>query len=298
MEQKFVFATDSGCDLTADVCRERAIYPLMMRYEMDGADCVDTMRPEDLHNFFTKMGNGSVVHTSAVNVGEYLAFWPELLKQHLPIVHLTMGSGISGTYQNALLARDQFLQDHPEAELYVVDSLGASMSYGMLALAAADLRDEGKTAQEAVAWLEENRLLACPYYTTGDLSYLYRGGRVSRAGMVVAHTLNIWPILNLNPASELKVVEKCRGRKRTYARIAEIIRDEAIDPQNHTLYVCHADDREQAEIFAEQIRETAGFKDIFYSYIGTIIGAHTGPGLVSAYYYGNGRKRAAEAEKK
>ena len=160
MEQKFVFATDSGCDLTADVCRERAIYPLMMRYEMDGADCVDTMRPEDLHNFFTKMGNGSVVHTSAVNVGEYLAFWPELLKQHLPIVHLAMGSGISGTYQNALLARDQFLQDHPEAELYIVDSLGASMSYGMLALAAADLRDEGKTAQEAVAWLEENRLLA------------------------------------------------------------------------------------------------------------------------------------------
>ena len=182
MEQKFVFATDSGCDLTADVCRERAIYPLMMRYEMDGADCVDTMRPEDLHNFFTKMGNGSVVHTSAVNVGEYLAFWPELLKHHLPIVHLTMGSGISGTYQNALLARDQFLQDHPEAELYVVDSLGASMSYGMLALAAADLRDEGKTAQEAVAWLEENRLLACPYYTTGDLSYLYRGhGRCAHA---------------------------------------------------------------------------------------------------------------------
>lgn len=296
MEQKFVFATDSGCDLTAGICRDRAINTLMMRYELDGRECVDTMRPEDLHDFFSRMGQGAVVHTSAVNVGEYLAFWPELLRLGLPIVHLTMGSGISGTYQNALLAREQFLQEHPEAELYVVDSLGASMSYGMLALAAADLRDEGKTAQEVVQWLEDNRILACPYYTTGDLSYLYRGGRVSRTGMVVAHTLNIWPILNLNPAGELKAVEKCRGRKRTYSRIAEIIRSEAIDPQNHTLYICHADDRAEAERFAEEIRDVAGFRDIFYSYIGTIIGAHTGPGLVSAFYFGNGRKRAAEGK--
>ena len=136
----------------------------------------------------------------------------------------------------------------------------------------------------------ELRHRANPYYTTGDLEYLYRGGRVSRAGLVIARALNIWPILNLNDKGELKVIEKCRGRKKTYERIIEIIREDVVDPASQTLYISHADVLEEATRFAEQIKAAVGFKDIFYSTIGATIGAHTGPGLVSAFYFGHPRK--------
>lgn len=288
--RNFIVATESGCDLSYDTCQAREIYALLMKYTMDGKMHTDTMRPEDVKVFYQKMAAGASVHTSAANVSDYLDFWTPLLAQKLPIVHVAMGTGISSSYQNALLAREQLLSEHPDAVIYVVDSLGASLSYGMLALDAARMRDEGATAEDCVAWLKNQRHHANPYYTTGDLEYLYRGGRVSRAGLVIARTLNIWPILNLNDKGELKVIEKCRGRKKTYDRIVEIIKQDAVDPASQTLYISHADAPEEAARLAEQIKEAVGFKDIFYSTIGTTIGAHTGPGLVSAFYYGHPRK--------
>lgn len=286
----FIVATESGCDLSLEFCQQREIYALMMKYTMDGEIQTDTMRPEDLKAFYRKMAEGSSVHTSAANMSDYLDFWTPLLEKKLPIVHVAMGTGISSSYQNALLAREQLLSEHPDAAIYVVDSIGASLSYGMLALDAARMRDEGATPEECVAWLENQRHHANPYYTTGDLEYLYRGGRVSRTGLVIARALNIWPILNLNDKGELKVIEKSRGRKKTYDRITEIIKEDAVDPASQTLYISHADALEEATRFAEQIKAEVGFKDIFYSTIGATIGAHTGPGLVAAFYYGHDRK--------
>lgn len=288
--QKFIVATESGCDLPLDVCQAHEIYVLMMKYTMDGELCTDTMRPEDQKEFYRKMEAGSVARTSAANMSDYLEFWTPLLEKKLPIVHVAMGTGISSSYQNALLAREQLLSEYPDAEIHVIDSLGACLTYGMLALEAVKMRDSGATPQDCVDRLMELRHRANPYYTTGDLEYLYRGGRVSRAGLVIARALNIWPILNLNDKGELKVIEKCRGRKKTYERIIEIIREDVVDPASQTLYISHADVLEEATRFAEQIKAAVGFKDIFYSTIGATIGAHTGPGLVSAFYFGHPRK--------
>ena len=288
--QNFIVATESGCDLSVDLCKAREIYVLMIKYTMDGEDCADTMREEDMKVFYQRMAAGASVHTSAANVSDYLDFWTPLLEKKLPIVHVAMGTGISSSYQNALLAQEQLLSEHPDAKIYVVDSIGASLSYGMLAADAATMRDNGATPEECVAWLENQRHHANPYYTTGDLEYLYRGGRVSRAGLTIARALNIWPILNLNDKGELKVIEKCRGRKKTYDRIVEIIKEDAVDPTTQTLYISHADALEEATRLAEQIKREVGFKDIYYSCIGATIGAHTGPGLVAAFYYGHPRK--------
>lgn len=286
----FIVATDSGCDLSESLCREHEIHTLLFRYVMDGETHTDTMRPEDLKLFYKKMAEGARVHTSAANVSDFIDFWESLSNRKLPIVHICLGSGISCSYQNAMLAREQFLSEHPDETLYVVDSLGASLSYGMLALDAVRIRDNGGTAEQCVAWLEDHRHCANPYYTTGDLEYLYRGGRVSRAGLTIARALNIWPILNLNDKGELKVVEKCRGRKKTYDRIVQIIREDVIDPAEQTLYICHSDALAEAEQFAQQIKDALGFKDVFYTCIGASIGAHAGPGLVAAFYYGHPRK--------
>ena len=269
--KKFQVLTDSGCDLPMKKCEERGILPLQLWYEIDEERFPDTMKHEDCHRFYEMMRAGKIPRTSQVTAQEYYAFWQACYEKNpLPMVHISLGSGISGTYANGVVAREQFLADHPDAEICLVDSTLASVGYGML--------DQGVTAAECAAKLDEIKPTVNTYYTTGDLTYLYRSGRVSRTGMTIAHALNIWPILNLDLDGHLIVQAKERGKKHTIERIHKIINDLCVDPEGQTLYICHSDIAEEAEQFGEEIKEKFGFRDVFYTYIGTTIGSNCGPG--------------------
>lgn len=287
--EKFIIATDSGCDLPYAELEKHDIVPLRICYELDGKVYEDTMLHEDCKTFYAAMRGGAAPKTSQLNTMQFVDFWKTLLPQGLPIVHICLGSGISGTYANGQAAVELIKEENPQAEIYLVDSTLASVGYGMLALKAAELRDAGADAAECVRWLEENKATVNTYYTTSDLTYLYRSGRVSRTGMVVAHALNINPILNLDLEGHLLVQEKCRGKKATIRRIHEIIKELVVEPEAQTLYICHSDIPEEAQEFGDAIRAEFGFRDVYYTYIGTTIGAHAGPGLEAAFFYGKPR---------
>lgn len=288
MSHSYVICTDSGCDLTLAASEKLDVHVLRMKYEIDGQLYTETMHQEDLAAFYEKMAAGAQVHTTAVNIEDYLEFWTPLLGR--PIVHIAMGSGISSSYQNAVSARELLLEQHPDAEILLVDSLGACMSYGLLVIEAARLREAGASPAECVEKISAMRLSCNAIYTTGDLEYLYRGGRVSRAGAFFSKTLNIWPILNLNDKGELRAIDKCRGRARSFRRVAEMIHELAIAPETQTLYLCHSNDAEAVEAYKKAILELTPFRDVSVSQIGTTIGAHTGPGLVTAFYFGKDRQ--------
>ena len=286
----FRVTTDSGCDLPMSLCREKGILPLQLQYTIDENVYTDTMEPEDCRRFYQQMREGGVPHTSQLNPAQFLQFWKPLFAvSDLPIVHICMGSGISGTYQNGLAALELLKAELPDAKVFLVDSTLASVGYGMLALKAAELRDSGVSPEDCAAWLEAHKAEVNTYYTTGDITYLYRSGRVSRAGMVIAHALNIWPILNLDRAGHLIVQEKAKGKRRTMQRIHKIIDELCIDPAGQTLFICHSDIPEEARAFGEEIKETFGFRDVYYTYIGCTIGTHSGPGLMAAFFYGKPR---------
>lgn len=286
----FVISTDSGCDLTLAAAQKLDVYVLRMQYEIDGQSYTETMRQEDLAAFYEKMAQGAQVHTTAINIEDYINFWTPLLRAGRPIVHIAMGSGISSSYQNAVTARELMLEQHPDAEIYVVDSLGACMSYGILVIEAARLRANGASPAECVEAVERFRHGCNALYTTGDLEYLCRGGRVSRAGLIVSKTLNIWPVLNLNDKGELRAIDKCRGRARAFKRVSDLVKELVIKPEEQTLYVCHSCAPEAAQAYAEAICAQSPFRDVSTSVIGTTIGAHTGPGLVTCFFYGQDRK--------
>lgn len=287
---KFIVATDSGCDICIDACREYDIRPLFMEYEIGGKIYTDTMETADLKDFFKSMADGAVVHTSAVSVGMYIDFWKSLMPENKPIVQIILGSAISCSYSNACLALEEFKKDYPDAQIYLVDSLGASCSYGLLSIEAAEMRDRGMTAEECAAELNKMKTGVHAYYTTSDLTYLYRGGRVKKTSMVIAHALGIMPIMNLNAPGELKVIGKVRGRRAAYNEMLKKIRENVIDPENQTLYVCHSDFAAEATSFGTLAKEEIGFKDVVYNYIGSIIGAHTGPGLIAVFFKGKDRE--------
>ena len=155
---KYCVSTDSGCDLPATFCEERGIYAYRMKYTIGDETYTDQMNPEDSITFYNRMRKGDVPRTSQMTPQEFIDYWSTLYEKFkLPIVHIAMGSGISGTYSNAVIARDMFLESHPDAKIFVVDSTLASIGYGMLSIWAADMRDAGATPEKCVEWLEKNK---------------------------------------------------------------------------------------------------------------------------------------------
>lgn len=285
----FIVTTDSGCDLPMSLLQEHGILPFLLGYEIDGVVFKDTMLHRDCHDFYEKMRAGAVPKTSQINVFQFIEFWRPLLKQDLPIIHISLGSGVSGTWHNGMEAAEILMKEIPGAEIHVIDSTLCSTGYGMLALKAAEIRDAGKTAAECVEWLERHKINVNTWYTTDELLYLRRSGRCSRASAVIGTALKICPILDLDAKGHLIVQERVRGLNRTIDRIRQIIGETVVDAANQTLYICHSDIPDQARAFGDGLQKTFGFRDVYYTYIGTIIGSNCGPGLMAAFYFGTPR---------
>lgn len=289
-EVPFVISTDSGCDLSIELCKEKGIIPLFMNY-IDGENAVvDTMQQADIVKFYKRMEDeAKMFKTSAVNIQEAYDFLKSLLEYNKPIIHISLGSGISGTYNNFVAAKEMLDEKHPGNEIYLIDSTSASLGYGILVLEAAKMRDEGKNIIEVKEYLESVKRGINPYFTTNTLTYLARGGRVTKIASIFGNVLSIKPILRLDFDGHLLVHTKGHGKTNTYKKMLEAIKEQVVNPENQTLYVSHSNAIESAVEFAEMVKKELGFKDIFYSYIGSIIGSHTGPGLIAVFFYGKNR---------
>jgi len=289
----FIITTDSGCDFPLQVMKDHNVIPFIMDYDIDGTMYPDTMLPEDCHEFYEKMRAGAIPHTSQINMQQFMDFWRPMLSEGKPIIHISLGSGVSGTYRNGTLAAEELKEEFPDSRILVVDSTLCSTGYGMLCIKADEMRREGKTAEEAFAWLDAHKIEINTWYTTDELKYLRRSGRCSRASAAIGTMLKICPILNLDSEGHLIVQERVRGLKPTIARIHKIIEgtlDGSPTPAaEQTLYICHSDVLPQAKEFGEALKEEFGFKDTYYTYIGPTIGSHCGPGLFAAFYFGKPR---------
>ena len=289
----FIITTDSGADFPMTLLREHNIIPYIMEYEIDGEVFHDTMCWEDLHEFYDKMRNGATPHTTQINLENFKDFFRPLLAEGKPIVHISLGSGVSGTFRNGVLAAEELKEEFPESEIHVVDSTLCSTGYGILCLKADEMRSAGKTAAECADWLNAHKIEMNTWYTTDELKYLRRSGRCSRASAAIGTALKICPILNLDSEGHLIVQERVRGLKATIAKIHKIIGETLegapTSPSDQTLYICHSDIPEAAREFGEALKEEFGFKDIYYTYIGSIIGSNCGPGLMAAFYFGKPR---------
>lgn len=286
---KFIISTDSGCDLSKEMCEQYGIIPIMMNYLDEDIIYKDTMEKSDIIAFYKQMEEGKVFKTSAININEAYEFLKELIKYNKPIIHISLGSGISGTYNNFLNAKEMIKEKYPESVIEIIDSTSASLGYGIMCIEAAKLRDEGKTYEEIVRYVENIKRGVNPYFETSTLTYLARGGRVTKIASIFGNVLSIRPVLRLDYDGHLVVYTKGHGKLNTFKKVIEAVKEAVIDPQNQTLYVSHSNAINDAVELAEKIKEEIGFKDIVYSYIGTIIGSHTGPGLVSVFFHGKDR---------
>jgi DegV family protein with EDD domain len=290
----FVLSCCSPADLSKDYFARRNIHVIFFHFEVDGEsmldDCGESLPPEEL---FRRMDAGAMTHTSQVSVGEYEEAWRKLLEEGKDILHITLSSGISGSYQSAMIAKGDLEKEFPDRKLYVVDSLGASSGYGLLVDALADLRDAGKSIDEIYEWAEKNKKTVHHWFFSTDLTYFIRGGRVSKGAGLVGQMLNICPLLNVDYLGRLTTREKVRGKKKVILRTLEKMKQCANGgtEYNGKCYIsqsaCYDDARQLADMIEKEFPKLNGKVEIYP--IAATIGCHTGPGTVALFFFGSER---------
>ena len=287
----FVIMTDSCCDLTAELAEELelTVVPLSVLIEEDSFLNYLDGREIGFKEFFDRIRTGAMPTTSAVSVGMFEDTMRSILADGKDILYLGFSSALSTTYQSASIAADGLREEFPEASVCVVDTLCASLGQGLLAYLCAQEKKAGKTLEEVRAFAEETKGKLCHWVTVDDLHHLKRGGRVSAATAAFGTMLNIKPIIHVDDAGRLVSVGKARGRKVSLMTLVDEMEKRAIAPEQQTIFICHGDCEEDAKLVANEVQKRFGVEVRLINYVGPVIGAHTGVGVVALFFLGNER---------
>lgn len=295
MGNNFVLSCESTVDLPFSYISGRNIEVLFYTYSVDGVEYDDDMGrdPEALNRFYGFMEAGKFPATSQINIYKYTDYFESLLKLYDgDILHIAMGSGMSPSVNNAIDAAAELNEKYPSRKIKVIDSLCSCGGYGILVDLAADMRDEGKSFEEIVDWLEENKSRIHHQFFSTDLKYFKRSGRVSGATATVATILGICPIMHLNSTGHIIAYGKVRGKKNAIKTTVETMLNDVEEGKDYNgkCVLCHSNCIEEAKETIDLIKKTfPKLKEVKLSDIGTIIASHAGPGTVALFFVGKPR---------
>lgn len=280
------------CDTTCDLPEERLAKMdcklLPLQFEIDGQTY--TNADISMEEFYKRMREDAVTKTSQISVGVCEDAFEEEIKQGRDVLYLAFSSGLSGTYNCALTARDSLLERYPDAKIVIVDSLSASSGEGLLLIYAEEKKREGMSIDQLASWIEVNRFHICHVFTVDDLKYLFRGGRVSRAAALAGTVLGIKPVLNVDNDGHLIPQDKVRGRKQSINRLGEMIKARRGSCENRIVTMSHGDCIEDARYAEKMMKEIFGEDtEVVMAYTGPVIGAHSGPGTLALFFMGDYR---------
>ena len=290
----FVLSCTTHLDLPKEYVDSRDLYYTTAPYFMDGKEFRDDLyQCMTAEEFYKAMVDGVDVKTSQPNMQEFLDYFEPILQDGKDILHISLSSGLSGTHQSAVNAANVARERYPERKIYVVDSLAAASGIGLIMDKLCDLRDEGKNIEELRDWIEENKLKLHHWFFTTDLTFFIKGGRVSKTAGAVAGVLGICPLLNVSVEGKLVAREKIRSKKKVIKAIVEKMKEHADGGADYSekCFMCHSVCLEDAQAVAKLVKENFPNMngDVMINNIGASIGAHTCPGTVALFFWGDKR---------
>ncbi len=286
----FKIMTNTTADLPMSYIEENNLGLVFFNYTIND-ETYSKEKNLDWKEFYALMREGHMPTTSQVNPQEYQDCYEECLKECNEILYLCFSSGLSATYNNACMAADMVMEEHPDCKIKVIDTKAASMGEGLLVHKAVQLQKEGKTLDEVAAWVEENLLHMVHIVTVDDLNHLYRGGRVSRTSAVLGTVVGIKPIIHVNDEGKLIPINKIRGRKKALNALVDYMEEKmgSYREQNDIIFISHSDALEDAILVRDEIQKRFGIEQFMINHIGPTIGAHTGTGTIALFFMGESR---------
>ena len=280
--------TDSASDLPGDLLQNLNVDKIPLTVLFQGETRSDSV-DEGIKAFYDGLRAGEVATTSAVNPDGWASVIEPALQAGQDVLVLAFSSGLSTTYQSAVIAASELLETYTDRKIYVVDTLCASLGQGLLVWLACQKRDAGMELEALRDWVEENKLHLCHWFTVDDLMFLKRGGRVSATTALVGTMLQIKPVLHVDDEGHLINVAKARGRKASIDALAKKVAELGEGFDNETMFISHGDCAEDAEYLARILKEKHGAKHVHINHVGAVIGSHAGPGVLALFFLGKHR---------
>ena len=287
MAASYVMITDSACDILPEKLKEWDVELIRLPYLFtdDGKEHLDQDQP--MHEFYNEMREGRVAKTSGINEDTFQNVFTSFLEAGKDILYLAFSSGLSVTCENAKKVAAQLSEQYPDRKIRVVDSLCASAGQGLFVYLAVKNRDKGMSLDENADAMEADKLHLCHWFTVEDLKYLKRGGRISAATALLGTALNVKPVLHVDNEGHLIKMIQTHGRKKSIRKMAEKLGETILE--DTPIFISHGDCPEDAQLLAKIIREEYGREVELITLIGSVIGAHAGPGTLALFFRGSER---------
>lgn len=287
---KTILFTDSCCDLPISFVNENNIQVMPIIVNINGEDIPDDLGKSISHkDFYSLIRNGKLPKTSQVNVDTFERNFKKYVREGYSIIYIGFSSALSGCVNSARLAKEIIDEEIKDADITIVDTKSASMGLGLLVYYAANMLKEGKSKEDIVNWLENNKLKVNHWFTVDDLNHLKRGGRVSSTVAIVGTMLSIKPIMHVDNEGRLIPISKVKGRKKAIKVLCDKLKEKIVDSENQTVFISHGDCIQEAESLKELILSEVKVKEIIINNIGPAVGSHSGPGTLALFFIGNSR---------
>ena len=282
--------TDSTIDMPKRYVDSRENFRVLnMSYTMDGVSYVPDGTDENSREIYRQLRAGKNIVTAQVNSEAWRETFEEILAGGDDLLVIAFSSGLSGTCQAAFTAAEEAREKYPDRKLEVIDSLCASAGEGLLVDYALRNRDRGMSLEENAAWVRDNVQNIIHWFTVDDLMFLMRGGRVGAVSAYIGSLVKIKPILHVNEEGKLIPREKVQGRRKSIRALADKVKQNIVHPEGQLVLISHGDCEAEAQSLADMIKAELPVAEVRLSYIGPIVGAHSGPGTLAVFFMGRGR---------
>ncbi|MBD7985118.1 DegV family protein [Sporosarcina sp. Sa2YVA2] len=276
-----IFA-DSGSDLPKSFFDENDVTLIPLSVLIDQNEYADVIEI-DSKEVFDAIRSGKQPKTSQASPEKLLSTWKELAKSGEDGIYIAFSSELSGTYNTAVMMRDQVKEGNPSMNMIIIDSRCASAGYGLLVKEAVRLRDAGEDVRSIERKIRDMAAHMEHLFTVEDLDYLAKGGRVSKTSAFIGGLLNIKPLLHVE-SGKLVPIEKHRGRKKVFRRMLDLMEERGVNLSEQHIAISHGDDMETALEVKALIEERFNPKKIDIHMIGSVIGSHAGPGTIAIFF--------------
>ena len=287
MAENYVLFTDSACDIHPDKLAEWNVKMLPLAFLFTDTNVEQKDHDEPIGEFYKSMRAGRVAKTSCVNEDAFERAFTELLEAGQDILYLGLSGGLSVTPDNAKKVAARLAPKYPDRKIIAIDSLSASAGEGLFVYLAVKNRDAGMTLEENAEALRKEIPHVCHWFTVEDLVYLKRGGRVSAATALLGTALNVKPVLHVDNEGHLIKMTQVHGRKKSIKTLAEKLA-QTVRP-DAPIFISNADCMEDAEMLRDIIKNECGMDVTLITSIGSVIGAHAGPGTLALFFMGKER---------
>ena len=287
----YTIITDSCCDLNPEVAKSYQNFEILpLSYMIGGETKKDSLVGEAASAFYDRLRAGENCTTSQINPEEFYQAYAAHVKNGEHLLCLHFSSALSGTFSSACIAREMIIEEYPDAVIEVVDTLAASAGQGMMVADAVANREAGMTIQENAAVIRESVQRYAQWFTVDDLHFLKRGGRCSPSSAFFGTMLSIKPVLHVSSEGKLIAREKVRGRRQALRALAQKFGELEASP-DQVVFITHGDCEGDALQVKQHLVEMYGCDPdkVILSFVGPVIGSHSGPGTVALFFRGKDR---------